>query len=230
MPKLDKPKSDTPMKDAAALVAAPGITNQGITNKADERLFIPRAETESLEQDILRRRHIERYAVARQFVHGVTVDSACGCGYGTHILAKNPDVTRAYGIDMSAEAVDFATREYGGDRVKFIHGEIGAVKIELADTLVSIETIEHLEAPKVLNDFVEAHAVESLVVSFPIKKTTHYNQFHHWDFKTQDIADIFFNFSIYKEFLFQYDTCFVCLVRHNRPGRPEKRWRSPDLR
>ena len=41
-----------------------------VANKADERLFIPRAEVESLEQDILRRRHIERYAVARQFVHG----------------------------------------------------------------------------------------------------------------------------------------------------------------
>ena len=207
-----------------------GAAGRTIVNKADERLFIPRAETEVLEQDILRRRHIERYAVARQFVHGVTVDSACGCGYGTHILSKNPDVTRAYGIDMSAEAVEFATKEYGRDRVKFIHGDIGTAKIELADTLVSIETIEHLENPKVLNDFVEAHAVESLVVSFPIKKTTHYNKFHHWDFKTQDIGDIFFNFTIYKEFLFQYDTCFVCLVRHNRPGRPEKRWRAPDLR
>jgi hypothetical protein len=173
---------------------------------------------------------ISSYAVARQFVHGVTVDSACGCGYGTHILSKNPDVTRAYGIDMNADAIEFAAREYSSDRVKFINAEIGTAKIGLADTLVSIETIEHLENPKVLNDFVEAHAVESLVVSFPIKKTTHYNKFHHWDFKTQDMGDIFFNFTIYKEFLFQYDTCFVCLERHNRPGRPEKRWRAPDLR
>jgi len=87
-----------------------GAAGRSILNKADERLFIPRAETEVLEQDILRRRHIERYAVAGSFVHGVTVDSACGCGYGTHILSKNPDVTRAYGIDMSADAVEFATR------------------------------------------------------------------------------------------------------------------------
>ena len=79
---------------------APRAPGREIVNKADERLFIPRAETEALEQDILRRRHIERYAVARQFVHGVTVDTACGCGYGTYILSKNPDVTRAYGIDM----------------------------------------------------------------------------------------------------------------------------------
>ena len=47
----------------------------------DERLFIPKSEVEALEGDILRRRHVERYAVARQFVYGRTADIACGCGY-----------------------------------------------------------------------------------------------------------------------------------------------------
>lgn len=192
----------------------------------DERLFIPKAETEALESDILRRRHVERYAVARQFVYGRTADIACGCGYGTHILAKNPDVTEAVGIDMSEEAVAFATKEYGSDRVRYVCGMAGEVNLGLLDTMVSIETIEHLPDPRALNAFAEQHAVETLVVSFPIKKTTHYNRFHRWDLKTQDVVDIFYNFTMHREFMFQYDTCFVCMVRHHRPGTPEKRWRD----
>ncbi|NKB43956.1 MAG: hypothetical protein GKS03_06710 [Alphaproteobacteria bacterium] len=69
--------------------------SRSANDKADERLFIPRDQVETLEKDILLRRHVERYAVARQFVYGTVVDLACGCGYGTHILAKNPDVNAA---------------------------------------------------------------------------------------------------------------------------------------
>jgi hypothetical protein len=203
------------------------VSNQKSTF-VDERLFIPKKETETLESDILRRRHIERYAVARQFVYGRTADLACGCGYGTYILSKNPDVTEAIGIDMSDEAIAFATKEYGSDRVSYVNGNPTDVKLGLLDTMVSIETIEHLEDPKMLNTFAEHHAVETLVVSFPIKKTTHYNKFHRWDLKTQDVIDIFYNFTMHREFMFQYDTCFVCMVRHHRPGTTEKRWRSAD--
>jgi len=193
----------------------------------DERLFIPKAETAALEADILRRRHIERYAVARQFVYGRTADIASGCGYGTHILSRNPDVTEAIGVDMSEEAIAFAAKEYGSSTVKFVCGLPEDVNLGLLDTMVSIETIEHLPDPKTLNVFAEAHAVETLVVSFPIKKTTHYNKFHRWDLKPQDVIDIFHNFTMHREFMFQYDTCFVCMVRHHRPGTPEKRWRPP---
>ena len=197
-------------------------------DKADERLLIPRDQVETLEKDILLRRHVERYAVARQFVYGAVVDVACGCGYGTHILAKNPDVNAAYGIDMSDEAIAFAQKEYGSDSVQFVCGQMDEVDIKSADTLVSIETIEHLDNPRILNDFAEKHDIETLVVSFPIKKTTHYNKFHKWDLKTQDVSDIFYNYAITREFLFQYDTCFVCLVKHQPPGAMERRWRFPD--
>lgn len=196
----------------------------------DERLLIPKAETLALESDILRRRHVERYAVARQFVYGKTADIACGCGYGSFILSKNPDVTEVIGVDMSDEAIAFATKEYASERLRFVCGAAGEINVGLLDTMVSIETIEHLEDPKLLNDFAELHAVETLVVSFPIKKTTHYNKFHRWDLKTQDIVDIFYNFTMHREFMFQYDTVFVCMVRHHRPGTPERRWRAPQGR
>ncbi len=201
------------------------------TSIADERLFIPKSESDALESDILRRRHIERYAVARQFVYGKTADLACGCGYGTYILGKNPDVTQAIADWFplcGEEAIAFATKEYSSERVSFVRGGATDVKLGLLDTMVSIETIEHLADPKMLNTFAEQHAVETLVVSFPIKKTTHYNKYHRWDLKTQDIVDIFHNFTMHREFMFQYDTCFVCMVRHHRPGTVEKRWRSAE--
>lgn len=194
----------------------------------DERLFLPKGEVEELERDILRRRHVERYAVARQFVYGLTADLACGSGYGTHLLAKNPDVTKAFGIDMYDKAIEFAKTEYETDSLTYVCGSIENINLGSLDTLVSIETIEHLDDPKLLNNFADRHTIETLVISFPIKKTTHYNKFHKWDLKTQDLSDIFLNYAITREFLFQYDTCFVCMARHHRPGATEKRWRFPE--
>lgn len=192
--------------------------------RPEERLLIPRSEVEDIERDILRRRHVERYAAARQFVHGVVLDAACGCGYGTHILAQNPDVVRAWGIDTDAAAIKYAAREYGGDRIGFLCGNLGSVRLGSADVLVSIETIEHLEDPNWLNDAADAHDVTEVVLSYPLKKTTHYNPFHKWDLTRQDVVDLFPAFVVWKEFTFQYDTAFVCMVRHERSGAAPRRW------
>src|SRR4051812_16279353 len=43
-----------------------------------ERIGMTRSELETIEHDILRRRHVERYAIVRQFVYGRVVDCACG--------------------------------------------------------------------------------------------------------------------------------------------------------
>src|SRR2546428_12452552 len=120
--------------------------------KVVERVRLARHEAEATERDILIRRHIERYAIVRQFAYGRTVDCACGVGYGTHLLAKNSDITKIYGVDSDGSAIAHARTEFGGDNIEFVQGDLSSVTIPDIDFLVSIETIEHLPDPRVLNE------------------------------------------------------------------------------
>ena len=120
-----------------------------------QRIELSRQDAEAIERDILIRRHIERYAIVRQFAYGRTVDCACGVGYGTHLVAKNADVTKMYGVDNDEASIAHARREFGGDRIEFVHGEIDAVTLPDIDVLLSLETIEHLRDPRALHAFAQ---------------------------------------------------------------------------
>ncbi len=189
-----------------------------------ERIRITRQETEAIERDILIRRHIERYAIVRQFAYGRTVECACGVGYGTHIVAKNADITRMFGVDTDADAIAHARREFGSDKVEFVHGDLETLTIPDVDFLISIETIEHLPDPRALAAFARRCNVQEVLVSFPAKKTTHYNPFHCWDLTVQDTLEVFGEFVMINSFSYTFDTQFVHLARLQRSGAPPKRF------
>jgi SAM-dependent methyltransferase len=194
-----------------------------------ERIGMTRSELETIEHDILRRRHVERYAIIRQFMHGRIVDCACGVGYGTWLLAKNPDVTQAYGVDIDGEAIEAARQEFGSGKIEFIQGDIAKLKLEAIDVLVSLETIEHLPDPADLVRFAQRAGVREVIVSFPSKKTTHYNPHHLWDLTTSDITDLFADSHVpIRTFDYTFDTTFVHLAALDRHGAAPKRYRIKD--
>jgi SAM-dependent methyltransferase len=197
-----------------------------------ERIRLTKAEAEAVERDILIRRHIERYAIVRQFAYGRTVDVACGVGYGTHLLAKNSDITRIYGVDNDADAIAQARQEFGGDKIEFVHGDLTALTLPDIDFLVSLETIEHLPEPRALNAFCQRCSVQEIVVSFPSKKTTHYNPHHYWDLTVQDVLEMFAeDYVMINSFSYTFDTQFVHLARLTRSGaRPRRFWASQRTR
>lgn len=193
-----------------------------------ERIGMTRSELETIEHDILRRRHVERYAIVRQFVYGRIVDCACGVGYGTWLLAKNPDVTRAFGIDIDGEAIAAAQAEFTSPKIEFRQGDLASTKLDAIDVLVSLETIEHLPDPADLLRFAQNASVREIVVSFPSKKTTHYNPHHLWDLTTSDIVDIFAaSYVPIRTFDYTFDTTFVHLAALDRKGAPPKRYSPP---
>ena len=53
-------------------------------SRVRERIYLDRSKLEEFEIDILNRRHIERYAMVRQWLWGKVLDVSCGCGYGTY--------------------------------------------------------------------------------------------------------------------------------------------------
>jgi SAM-dependent methyltransferase len=216
--KTNAMSKDTPGAGPVATPPAPVV----------ERIRISRAEAEALERDILIRRHIERYAIVRQFAYGRTVDCACGVGYGTHLLAKNADVTKIYGVDNDGEAIAAAKKEFSGDKIEFLQGDIESLMLPDIDFLVSLETIEHLPDPRTLSRFSQRSNVQEVLVSFPSKKTTHYNPHHYWDLTVQDVLEVFADdYVMINNFSYTFDTQFVHLARLKRSGaRPRRFWAS----
>lgn len=155
-----------------------------------ERIYLNKKEFLSVERSVLIHEHLRRYGAIRRFCYGKVLDFACGCGYGSYLLAGNPDVEKVIGIDNNSEVINWAKKEFAHNKVEYIHGEIDKLN-EKINTLVCLETLEHLPDIRPILKLVERCEVDNIVVSFPDKKTTHYNPYHLHDFTRQDLINIF---------------------------------------
>lgn len=90
------------------------------------------------------RDHVLRYELASNYAHGRILDAACGCGYGSSLLAQKGVVT---GVDYSPTAIDWAEENFHGPTFLLarIEDEPWEGKFE---TVVSLETIEHMPNPE----------------------------------------------------------------------------------
>ena len=158
--------------------------------KVRERIYMTREQLNQLEIDIFDRRHVERYAMIRQWMYGNVLDISCGCGYGTYLLSKNPDVDKIVGVDVSTHAIDHAKENFTTSKCTFEVNSIEQYDTP-ADILVSLETAEHLEDPQILNELAERIGAKYIFVSYPSKKTTHYNKHHYHDFIDEDLIRVF---------------------------------------
>jgi 2-polyprenyl-3-methyl-5-hydroxy-6-metoxy-1,4-benzoquinol methylase len=94
--------------------------------------------------------HYVRYKFASSLVKDdhCVLDIACGVGYGSSLLAHETGARLICGVDLSAEALDFADRMFRHDRIRFMQGnclESSLLEIGQFDLIVSFETIEHVE-------------------------------------------------------------------------------------
>lgn len=97
--------------------------------------------------------HVYRYRLASRYASGRVLDAACGIGYGTKMLSEG---RVAVGVDCSPQAIAWAEEYYAGP--EYIVGRIEAEPwAGRFDTVVSLETLEHLHDPLVaLRAFREA--------------------------------------------------------------------------
>jgi SAM-dependent methyltransferase len=138
--------------------------------------------------------HLKRYLFARPYCTGkVVLDAACGSGYGSAELGRV--ATRVVGVDVDAQAVEYARSRYGGDNVEFEVMDVAGLRFGSGsfDVVVSFETIEHVRDREAFLSEVTRVLRPSgtFVVSTPsVEHTTERprNPFHHVEYARDDFV------------------------------------------
>ncbi len=155
-----------------------------------ERLVPEHLEAHEVTGQLTLQLHLERYEfAAAQANPGRILDIACGVGYGTEILhTRNKENIETIGVDCSRESVQYATERYGQSGIHFVCANAMSFQDEMGfDTIVSLETIEHVPEPAGLI----AHLLQLLrpggtfIGSVPTTPTVDANPHHLHDFTAQ---------------------------------------------
>ena len=141
--------------------------------------------------------HWSRYEWAAGYTAGKRVlDVACGCGYGTALLARRAGV-RATGLDINQEAVAWARHHFGREAdFETVDRAPWPLADASFDLVVSIETLEHVPRPEEF--LAEVHRVLSpqgtLILSTPCNETEERfnpgNPFHLREYTWQELAEV----------------------------------------
>ena len=108
--------------------------------------------------------HWKRYDLAAKYASGRVLDAACGCGYGSKILLGSAQLV--VGVDSSAQAIQWAEEHFQGPY--FIQGRIEEEPWDgKFETIVSLETIEHIKEPKEALQAFRRACVGTLIASVP---------------------------------------------------------------
>ena len=115
--------------------------------------------------------HLQRYMFASERIAGLRVlDLACGAGYGSYVLAQSAE-REVLGVDLNADAVAYGLQHYSRPRLRLVVGDAlnWDLHEEKFDTVVSLETIEHLTNPHAFVAQVAKHLQPRgrLIVSAP---------------------------------------------------------------
>ena len=142
--------------------------------------------------------HVARYAFARRYAQGKRVlDAGCGTGYGSAELAQS--AAEVTGVDIAADAIEYARTNYPIAGLRFIESSCTAVPFppESFDVLVAFEVIEHIPNFRAfLDESARVLTAEGLfIVSSPNKRyyartraQTGPNPFHEHEFEAEEFV------------------------------------------
>lgn len=139
--------------------------------------------------------HLARYDFASHYIRpGRLLDIACGVGYGTHLLASRHSHVKCVGLDIEPDAIATARSRYSHPRVDFVLGDgMRFVDANGFDTIISLETIEHLPDPKAFVDRLVdlLRPGGRLVASVPSTPSVDANPHHMHDFTEESFRRLF---------------------------------------
>ena len=161
-----------------------------------ERIYPNNIHNDDAESQAALTLHLDRYDFASAHLKGdVILDIACGCGYGTAIMAEAHPDKQFIGVDIDPEAIDYASQYYQLPNLEYVCSSAEEYSpVRLCDTIVSLETIEHLVDPRgfieiILNKLLVSGG--SVIASVPITPTKDGNPHHLHDFTGKSFLTIF---------------------------------------
>lgn len=136
--------------------------------------------------------HIDRYNFVKKHTNDKKVlDIACGCGYGSYLIAGEGKAKEVIAIDLNSDSIRYGNHRYNNPVIKrYIKDAQEYKAISEFDVIVSFETIEHLpkyeQFLKNMSDSLKDDGF--FYVSTPIVKKTRtncVNPFHviEWSFE-----------------------------------------------
>jgi len=102
----------------------------------------------------IRKDHLNRYLFASKYItkpNAIVTDGACGVGYGSLVLAKNPNTKKVQSLDISNDALMHAKKYFDNAKIEYTLKNLEDEKLndlQKADYFISFETIEHLPTPE----------------------------------------------------------------------------------
>lgn len=110
-------------------------------------------------------RETARYQwAAKNLVGKKVLEIGCSSGYGLRFLPPDIDYT---GVDYDQTIVDFATKNFGNDKRKFIQSDINKFDFkEHYDTIIAFEFIEHIDNGRELAQSLKQHC-DNLLITTP---------------------------------------------------------------
>jgi len=140
--------------------------------------------------------HVERYRFAAEHLSGARVlDMACGAGYGTALLAEASEAGRhVVGVDIDEEAVGYARKRYARPGIEFVSSNAMTFRAGARfDTIVSLETIEHLPEPQGFLECLLGLLAPggSIIASVPTTPSVDANPNHLHDFTERSFSRMF---------------------------------------
>jgi SAM-dependent methyltransferase len=159
--------------------------------------------------------HKSRYIFAGEYVKDKYVlDIACGNGYGTEIL-RSAGATKVIGVDIASSAIDYAKSKYEAKGLSFKIGDAQKFKYtQMFDTIVSFETIEHLNDPhKFLSSVIDNLRSDGLfIVSTPIRVSGNLldkprNPFHVREWDENEFNQLLMKYFSSVQLYHQYSFC-----------------------
>ncbi len=141
--------------------------------------------------------HLERYHFAYHHLKpGKILDIACGVGYGSYFIAADADkkIDSITSVDISKDAIDYANSRYSHPKISFVCADATTfLPEEKFDTIISLETIEHLPDPHKfiahLKTLLKNDGI--LIGSVPVTPSVDANPHHLSDFTERSFRKMF---------------------------------------
>lgn len=136
--------------------------------------------------------HLDRYNFVKKLTNDkIVLDIACGCGYGSYLIADEGKAKEVIAIDLSSDSIRYGNHRYNNPVIKrYVEDAQEYKKKSGFDVIVSFETIEHLpKYEQFLKNMSESLKDDGFFyVSTPIVKKTRtncVNPFHviEWSFE-----------------------------------------------